>query len=359
LLKSILLTPGNKKNYNCKYFFMKKEMRRIFTILILGVCFTLEVSAQDPEFTQFYANPLYTNPAFAGTQAGARFCANFRDQWPSISGTFVTYAASYDQHFDGIGGGIGAQVWNDRAGDGRLTTTAVSGMYSYDLHIKDASHGDYFIMKAGLQAGAFQRSIDFSKLVFGDQIDPRLGPVNQTQEKLPSRGVVTTDFIPDFSAGLLGFTKRYYAGFAVNHIVEPSESFFGNPNSILPRKYTFNAGMTIPIDNWKREPTTFVSPNILFQQQAKFRQVNFGAYLIKNYFIAGLWYRQTRPNSDAMMVLVGVKKDAIKIAYSYDLTVSDARAAATGSHEVSLVVELQPVSPKHIKKWRKISCPDF
>ena len=37
-------------------------------VLILTVLFSLGISenlfAQDPEFTQFYANPLYLNPAF-------------------------------------------------------------------------------------------------------------------------------------------------------------------------------------------------------------------------------------------------------------------------------------------------------
>src|SRR6185295_17434324 len=61
-----------------------------------------DLLAQDPEFTQFYANPLYLNPAFAGTARCPRICLNYRNQWPGISGTYVTYSASYDQHFDAI-----------------------------------------------------------------------------------------------------------------------------------------------------------------------------------------------------------------------------------------------------------------
>ena len=336
------------------------EMKRIFTLTVAAMALAFSAKAQDPEFTQFFANPLYTNPAFAGSTQGPRFALNYRNQWPSISGSYVTYAASYDQHFDGIGGGIGAQVWHDQAGDAKLSTTYVSGIYSYDIRVKDEGRDNFLIVKTALQAAAFQRSIDFSKLTFGDQIDARRGvykPVSD--EKLPSRSVENTDFIPDFSFGALAFTKQWYAGLAIHHIIEPSQSFFGNPNSTLPRKYTLNLGMTIAIDKYNREPTTFISPNILFQRQAQFTQVNFGAYLIKNYFIAGLWYRQTRPNSDALMALVGVKKDAIKIGYSYDLTVSSARSAAPGSHEVSLIIELKNPNRNQTKKWRKISCPDF
>ncbi|TNE76120.1 MAG: type IX secretion system membrane protein PorP/SprF, partial [Bacteroidetes bacterium] len=31
------------------------------------------IFAQDPQFTQFYANPIYLNPAFAGSHGCPRF----------------------------------------------------------------------------------------------------------------------------------------------------------------------------------------------------------------------------------------------------------------------------------------------
>ena len=127
-------------------------MKRLFTLAMFVLCIAGEVKAQDPEFSQFYANPLYLNPAMAGTAAGPRFSINFRDQWPSVSGSFVTYAASYDEHFDGLGGGIGAQVMRDQAGDGNLTTTSFSGIYSYHLTIKSDVR-DYFVIKAGIRTG--------------------------------------------------------------------------------------------------------------------------------------------------------------------------------------------------------------
>jgi hypothetical protein len=46
-------------------------MRKIKTtiFLMMSVVASLHVQAQDPEFTQFYAAPVYTNPAMAGTGA--------------------------------------------------------------------------------------------------------------------------------------------------------------------------------------------------------------------------------------------------------------------------------------------------
>ena len=61
-----------------------------------------QIQAQDPEFTQFYSNPIYLNPAFAGSRICPRFVMNYRNEWPNISGNFVTTAASYDQKVEGL-----------------------------------------------------------------------------------------------------------------------------------------------------------------------------------------------------------------------------------------------------------------
>ena len=81
----------------------------IFAIFIGSWAFS-----QDPQFTQFYANPIYLNPAFAGSNGCPRFNLNYRNEWPSLSGNYVTYSASYDQYFKNISGGIGVIATHDQ-----------------------------------------------------------------------------------------------------------------------------------------------------------------------------------------------------------------------------------------------------
>ena len=90
---------------------LKKYILRTGVIAILSLFLTNDLFAQDPEFTQFYANPLYLNPAFAGTAHCPRLSLNYRNQWPGISGSFITTSASYDQHVDALSGGVGLLVW--------------------------------------------------------------------------------------------------------------------------------------------------------------------------------------------------------------------------------------------------------
>ena len=152
-----------------------KNMRKIkYAVLLMFFSFaSLSALAQDPEFTQFYAAPVYTNPAMAGTgtcNGGGRVTLNYRNQWPSLPGTFVTTAASYDQHFDGIGGGVSLIIMDDRAGEGLLRSQTVSGGYSYQLPINRR-----VTMRFGIEGQFGQRSIDWQRLRFEDQIDPSRG----------------------------------------------------------------------------------------------------------------------------------------------------------------------------------------
>ena len=132
------MIKGNKFNndINIKYVF----------IAMYSLFLSINLYGQDPEFTQFYANQLYLNPAFAGSSYCPKLSLNHRNQWPGISGSFVTSSASYDQHIDALSGGIGLLVVNDRAGEGTLNTVSVSGIYSYELQVTRK-----FTMRAGIQ----------------------------------------------------------------------------------------------------------------------------------------------------------------------------------------------------------------
>lgn len=317
-------------------------IKHIFLLAFCVVSIGSELFAQDPAFTQFYANPLYLNPAFAGAVRCPRFVMNYRNQWPNIQGTYNTYSASYDQHFDALSGGIGVMAWSDDAGKGTLKTTSVSGIYSYQLNVSRQ-----FSLKAGFQATYQQKKLDWSKLNFGDQIDSRNGFIYQTAEVANDNksGII------DVSAGVIGFGKRYFFGFAANHITKPDESVIGG-RSILPMKFTGHAGAVIPIGNSQNDAS--ISPNILFMKQNNFQQLNLGLYFQKGPIVGGLWYR----NQDAFIVLVGIQMAKFRFGYSYDVTVSKLGSTNTaGSHEVSMSLQLN-CKPKK-KKFRTISCPSF
>lgn len=313
--------------------------------LAISLLGALSVLAQDPQFTQFYANPLYLNPAFAGTARCPRVALNYRNQWPALTGTFVTTSASYDQDVRGIMGGLGLLVTSDQAGKGTLNTTTVSGIYSYTQAISRK-----FSIKAGFQATYFQKSLDWNKLTFGDMIDPRRGFIYATND-VPRGGSVGN---ADFSAGFLGYTDIFFVGFAANHLTEPNESLIVG-TSKMPMKLTAHAGAAIPLGMRGKygEAKTRLSPNILYQQQAAFRQLNIGMYVDHGPIMAGVWYR----SKDAFIALIGFHTDHLKFGYSYDVTTSKLTTATAGSHEVSLTLQFD--CKKKRRRVRTVPCPTF
>ena len=317
----------------------------LFAFLFIG---GLKAFAQDPEFSQFYANRLYLNPALAGTERCPRVGLNYRNQWPSLDQGFTTYSASGDWHWDAIAGGLGALFVQDEAGAGTVTSLNASLMYAYQLNITR-----FFSMTFGAQATYFEKKVDFSKLTFGDMIDARQGFIYTTQETDitdPVRGV-------DFSAGVFAFSERYYGGIAVHHLTEPNESLLPGGTSKLPRKITVHMGTVIPIIGMGGVEKGRLSPNFIYQNQAGFHLFNYGFYASRGVVVGGLWVRHSLSNIDAVIALIGLKLDRFKFGYSYDVTVSRFTNQSGGSHEISFIYNFN--CRVKAAKRNVNSCPDF
>lgn len=329
---------------------MKNNFIRI-TILVLG--FTLlgnTTNAQDATFSQFFSNPLYLNPAFAGANNGGCPTAslNYRDQWPGIGRTYVTYTASYSQHVDALGGGLGVLVMQDKTGTGNLNTLHASLMYSYLLEVNRD-----FTIKAGFEASYRTLQLDWSRLTFGDMIDPTYGFIYNTNEDIVNNEDNVS--FPDFSAGFLGYTENMYFGFAAHHLTQPDQGFISV--SHLPTKYTAHIGGNFAISRYSNNITT-VSPNFLYQKQQDFQQFNYGLYVNRGPIVGGIWTRNSVKNFDSFILMFGLVQDAFKFGYSYDITISNLRNSNTlGAHELSFTL-FMPCRNKS-KLYNTISCPQF
>ena len=338
------------------------------------------VRAQDPHFSQFFASPMYLNPAYAGSVVCPRVVANFRQQWPILSGKYTTYSASYDQHIDALSGGIGVLFLGDRAGMGTITTNAISLMYSYkaDLTRKVA-------MRIALQATYQQKSVDFTHATFGDMIDPKSGFVYQTGEKLE----LYTKGVADFSTGIVFYSDKFYGGIAAHHFTQPNESFYylSGKEARLPMKISANFGAMFDLKQHQRREKNIgdmsLSPNLILQYQNKFSDgapysyINLGMYYTWYPMVLGAWYRnglfrkmkdtdgkkyQYSNRPDAVMFLAGIEYSIFKVCYSYDFTIPSGsnkqnKMQTGGAHEVSAQFHLP--CPVKARRVRHINCPKF
>lgn len=325
-----------------------------FKLTLLSLAFlSLGFSAfgQDPHFTQYYANPLYLNPAFAGVSKCPRVTLNYRNQYPALNNVYQTFSGSYDQYVDNLNGGLGLLILRDEAGGGALSTTEVSGIYSYHLQVSRK-----FTVLAGFQATLRQRALDYSGFTFPDQIEPFYGFVRSTNEVPPGNN---TNTHLDVSAGVLGFTEKFYLGASFHHLTQPDESFYRT--SKLPMKITAQAGFTIPLGKKRlhNELQNYLIPNIVYQLQGPYDQLTVSTAFNRGPISGGLGLRTSTVNPDAIVVLLGYAPTDFswKIGYSYDVTISSIANNLGGAHEISLAYQF-PCRVRR-KKNEAIKCPKF
>jgi type IX secretion system PorP/SprF family membrane protein len=135
---------------------------------LLALAFFLqlfEIKAQDPMFSQYWTSPLYMNPGLAGSVAQPRIIFNSRMQWAKLPNAFTTYSASADYLVDEWSSAFGVLVMTDKAGSANLRNTAIHGTYASKIRLSEG-----WVLSPAVTFGYGSRSIDFDKLVFGDQI---------------------------------------------------------------------------------------------------------------------------------------------------------------------------------------------
>ncbi len=332
---------------------LKKKLRgALLGVMLLA---SATAGAQDVGFSQFYANPLYLNPGFAGTAVAPRVSIAYRAQWPGLVSAFSTISASYDQYFPDLHGGVGVIVLSDRVGDhGALSTNTLGAMYAFNFRLTREIN-----ISAGLQASLMNTHLNWSDyLRFPDQINAEMGFSYNTSATPPES---LSKFGLDFNFGAVAYARKWFAGFALSHLTQPNVAFYSEDR--VPMKITLHGGGLINLADEERRQSSLglgqpiISPNIVYQYQGGLHYFNYGLYLDWVPFLVGVWFRHGTANADAFIFQVGVQQDYFKVGYSYDVTVSKLANNTAGAHEITVGLML-PV-PEQKKKIKAIRCPSF
>lgn len=329
---------------------------RISNLVLFFFCLGGMV-AQEMQFTQFYAAPMFLNPAFAGLTYEHRFSASYRRQWPGIRNSFTTYMAAYDYNLSELNSGIGGFVLQDMAGTSNLTTTQGGLNFAYSFKLNKTSE-----IRAGMMAAMTQKKLDNTRLVFNDQlITGNPSSVDYKSEQI--------NYL-DMGAGALYNSTYYWLGVSARHINQPNTSMLGNIE-VLPVYLSVHAGYRFIIEavgSSRTKLEEFVSASVHYKKEQKYDQFDIGAYYFRSFLNVGIWYRGLPfkkykpgyPSRESIAVLLGLEipNKNFRVGYSYDISVSKLGITNTqGSHEVSLIFE----AAKRRKKTRRVlvSCPKF
>lgn len=328
-------------------------LKRLIYLAIFFYIMVVDLYSQDPTFSQFYANPLYLSPSFAGATEEYRFSINYRNQWPSVPGVFHTYSIGFDKAMPNFNSGIGVLATYDVAGSGDLSTTNIGLLYSYDFNINRDWH-----IRPGVSFKFNYLGLNIYKLVFNSQITG--GGTTPPITPPPFDNVADVDF----STSALIYNDQIWGGITVDHLFTPKQSFYGDESN-LPVKVNLFGGVRLL--GHRRLRTKLIEALSIagnFQKQANFYQTDLGLYYYKSPLIFGIWYRgipfMTSQAGDAVIGLIGIKTDHMHIGYSYDFTISNLITSSGGAHEISIVYEFNSLSTGSTRRRiRAIPCPEF
>lgn len=321
--------------------------QKIFYIIFLFIC--ISAYPQDPQFSQFYSNPLYLAPSFAGSAQGSRVATSYRNQWIHLPKSFVTYSFSYDHYFSGYNSGIGLLLMKDVAGSGELGTMNVGLQYSYNFKIFNTWH-----VRPGLHFYYIEHGLAYDKLEFIDQI---MGGSGSYGGYLPVKERVRD---VDLATSLLIYTKKFWMGANVDHLLKPNISLYADKHRIPIRTSIFGGLEVIRRGRLLNPIDETMTIAYMLRSQGTNTQLDLGVYWHRNPLVFGLWYRGIPPlnsqRGDAFILLLGYKTPYFNIGYSYDVTISNLISHAIGSHEVTMSFKF--LLPRRTKVGA-VPCPEF
>ena len=299
--------------------------------------------AQDIHFSQFYQVPQLINPSLAGVFEGDfRGIVNYRDQWTNI--------APYKSYSIGVDGGLfkkkltdkylgaGLFIYQDIAGDSRLSTTQVNLSLSSVITINTAHK-----ISAGIQGGFAQRKLDETGLHWGAQYD-----ANGYAPQIPSgeSGVFENYTYGDFSLGVswsygksaTNMSSNNHlaanAGIAMYHLNTPKQ---GLDLDKLHREFIAHAGFNIGV----KGTSLSLVPAILYLQQGPLNEITAGGMLRhtireeskytgllkETAVLLGAYYRV----GDAIIPSFMFELSNFALGISYDVNTSSLKEASNGA----------------------------
>ena len=313
-------------------------------VVILFFFLSYNSLAQDIHFSQFNETKALINPALVGYQDGDyKIQAQRRSQWSSVTIPFNTFSISLEVKKIIKNLSFGVQLLNDIAGDSHFKTNGVTLSLSHNLKVSSNNNISF-----GVLGGSYQRSIDYSTLVF-----------NET-ENISNTNI---DFF-DVAIGLvheleLNISSTLISGVSLFHLNKPNQAFIGSDNIQLPVNSKLHTSL-IYYFNKKFQ----IKPTIYYSEQGESREFIAGSFF--NYMLnnssaemvvlsAGIFNRK----KDAIITEFGIKIDNFDAMVSYDTNISSLNAASDykGGFEFSIAYQWSVL--KSVKSNEIKVCPKY
>lgn len=348
---------------------MKKLLPPLF---VLSILFS---SAQDGQFSQYYAASLYLNPAFNGIYNNPSIHMNAKRQLQSVDVVNELTQVSLILPIKPQGklersiGGAGLMVYSEKSGPQGIQQ--INGAFLNYAHNLKFGVLSAYVVSFGLQVGYEQRSLTFDNFKAGSQYNkflssgfdsslPGIGPEFNEQSGSPIVNFgAMYHYNPD--RNYLLYKYNAFAGISVTNLNRPNTSAtIGVEESIAPMLWKYNGGIEFKLNK------LYVTPNLLALYQRGNYQFNAGfnmAYAPNSslystqgvQILFGSYYRFR----DSFIFMGGFSVANLTLRASYDLNTKvfvEDRLVPISNNSVELSIQYSLVKQSGI---RKLSNPLF
>ncbi len=303
---------------------MKKQISILIALLATSCVLFAQ---QEPQFSHYFFNQQYYNPAYVGSRDAGSFTALHRSQWLGFEGAPVTQVVSFQTPIFKSKAGVGASASRHQAGFGY--SYLVSAAYSYNIRLTQ-----YWSLRLGLQG-----TLEFVGYNFND---PDVVTVTNNDPALNEESYASR-YIANAGAGMyLTYKDLFYLG-ASSPQVYPNQIGFDDQTrktaQAYPHRY-LNMGAALPVsDQWE------LMPNVMFKyvEGAPLdAELSFSMRYLER-LLAGINYRVGGNKSGESIDLLFYFQFNQKIGagLAYDITLSDIRSYESGSLEFVLRYDLR------------------
>ncbi|GAB2774528.1 type IX secretion system PorP/SprF family membrane protein [Hymenobacter luteus] len=317
--------------------------------------------AQDLYFAQPYANRLQLNPAYAGLLDDYSLTLSYRNQFPTLAGTFQSSQLAADYRLPNQRSAVGLLVNYDRTGGIGYTRLQAGGVYAYHLRLNEQ-----LSLSGGASVSYGLQRVSYGNLVFGDQLSDEGVTRDFSLEVADYKPV---HYVTAGVGGLL-YTERFWLGAAAHHLNQPDLAFVSQ--ATLPLRLNLQAGYRhyVVRSTTKGEYHEIsVAPTVAYSQQGGSRRAEAGLYFTATPLTLGAVYRGVplpgapKPQQ-VLTVLAGVGVGSFRLGYSYDVSLSQFSRDLGGAHEISLALrefDSLEAAWRRLKRrnYPSIPCPAF
>lgn len=304
---------------------MKTFVNSIFRLIIFLMASFGNVFSQSTNFSQFYNNALYLNPAFSATVSSYRLNLGYRQANLNLGNTLASNLISLEISK------IGLYYVHSRSHKGSFRRQQLALAYAQNFRINRN-----WQISLGLTVEYLNNNFNLNNLVL---------------EQAEGFNIIKSDRM-SFGSGVLTYNKNWWFGLTFKNIY--TFDFQTSANEI-PLYLASQAGYQKQLAG---TPLTFQSA-FLAQYQNRQYQTDLGINAIYQNFILGTWFRggynfkRSGLDLDALILLTGIQTNSFQITYSYDFKISPLGGNLAGIHEIAFIFS------KRFESKKNLPCPIY